>query len=151
MLLFFLRACAKQEPPELFAALEPLPEPPIHVQPVDYGDACPTSVPLLPGHAMPYMVDGLAVCRAQVVPDARVLELLQGASDAEHWEKLAAISHQYRRADRAYAQASINSCRVELDYVSSELMISRASVPAGVVLGIIFGAGVGIAAAEVAP
>jgi hypothetical protein len=108
-------------------------------------DACAQTIPLIPGEVVgpELVVDGLAACRAQVVPEHRMLELLYDERIAVYWRERAERCGFYRELDRERAE---QVCGQRWEYgmdVRAELRVARAAlVGVGVAS---FLAGVGLA------
>ena len=152
MIALFLLACAARTPPQVFAGplVAPPPLPPPVERPVA-PDACPETRALLPGKPAPYTEDGIAICRAQVVPELQVYDLIEQADAGVYWSERSQSCEAYRIADRQHAQAASDTCWSEAEYLRGELRWSRAVAPAAFVGGVVVGIGVGIAAAAVSP
>lgn len=103
--LLLLGACAARVPPHLHPdPVPPLPEPaPLAWEPA--GDDCPAPAPYLPGRPAPHTEGGLATCRAVLVPEARLAELLRLEADAELWRSVAHLHHAERERERRACQA----------------------------------------------
>lgn len=152
MIALLLFACATRTPAAVFPV--PPPAPPAAPAPVEHPvepDACDQAAPLIPGRPAPFTVDGVAVCRAQVVPDAQVFDLLEQADAAIYWRDRTLACEAYRAADREHAQAVADSCWGQSEHLQGELRVARAVGPAVFVAGVAVGLGFGIAASAVAP
>lgn len=153
MITLLLLACGARTPAPLYPLpLASPPEPPPRAVYQAPADACPTEASYVPSRPAPWIDEqGHPTCRAHVVPSAQVIDLVQDADDADHWHDLALSCHSYRAIDRAYAEQVVGSCRADRRATELELSVQRTIVPVALVGGVLFGVGVGLAAAHVAP
>jgi len=155
ILALLLMGCASRTAPVLFPtplpALTPAEAPPIAAQ----ADECSLAAAYVPGRAPPFVVDGLVTCRAQVVPESQVLELVVDADAAAYWEPVARACYDARTADRLHAQSSLELCHADGLYSEREARVLRVVAPAlftgGLVVGTALGLAYGIAAGALTP
>lgn len=152
LLLVLTGGCARPAPPPVFAsappALQAPPSPVVVVGP----DDCLEARAMQPAQRAPYVdARGVAECRAQVVPEPQVREMLADGVAATYWRELAEMERAYREADRA-------SCEAEalrrLEYGLAMRREAQGARWAGVGLGVgglVAGLALGLGAATVAP
>lgn len=123
--LLSLTACAARVPPHLWPEpVPPLPEPAQLVwEPA--GDDCPAPAPYLPGRPAPHTEGGLATCRAVLVPEARLAELLRLEADAEMWRATSELLRIERERDRRRCQAEYDQAWVAARDASAQLSSAR--------------------------
>lgn len=106
LLVSFLAGCPHPEPPPIF--VQPIPEltepEPLELPILD--SPCPEAIPFIPGVSLPpeFMLDGLPVCRAQLVPEARILGLLYDERIAIYYREQAERCTTYREYDRQHCE-----------------------------------------------
>jgi hypothetical protein len=152
--VIWLLGCAARTPPVLFpAAAVPMTEP----EPVAWEtapDECATGQALKPGSAPPYveLLAGkpVAICRAQVVPETRFVELLAAEEEAIYWRELAATCSEARDRDRLYAQQIYDETWRAGTQASRDLRAQRWSTGGALVLGFAVGVGTTYAVTKVA-
>lgn len=149
MIWLLLLACVPKAPPVAFPTGLPDPAPPDLVPFEAAEDECAKAAPFIPGRAPPFLDDGLAVCRAQVVPESQIVQLVQDADAAAYWRPVALACYERSEADRLHAQNMVNSLHYDREAHRQDAQSLRIAAPAVFVGGVIVGAGVGIAAAKV--
>jgi len=143
LLCVLLLAGCGHAPPVFSMALPEVPPPALVDLPPPEPDACPAAEAMIPGEPAPYIADGLAVCRAQVVPEAQVLGLLQQQHLAEYYEAQASICRDYRAADRAIAEDVAAQRWEERQALRRQVLAHQVALPVAVTLAIIAGIVVG--------
>lgn len=125
LLLLSLTACAARVPPHLWP--EPIPPLPV-AEPLVWelaGDDCPAPIAYLPGQPAPHVEGGLVTCRAVLVPEARVAELLRLEADAEMWRATSELLRIERERDRRRCQAEYDQAWVAARDASAQLRSAR--------------------------
>lgn len=152
MIMFLLIGCIKSNLSPLYPAQIPeMPKPPEKIKILKEPDECKSPASYLQSEKAPYIDDyGHPTCRANLVPTSDMLKLLQTVDDAEHWEKVAKLCYDYRDFERSLAEDAYASCRLSNKSLETDLRVNRALAPLLFVAGIALGAGVGVAASEVA-
>jgi hypothetical protein len=105
---------------------------------------------MLPGTAPPYVADGLATCRATVVPEGMVYELRAAADAGAYWEPVALACYDRSVADRLHGQAVVDELHGRLVLTYQDQRLLRAAVPVAATIGVLVGAAIGVGAAEIA-
>lgn len=148
MIALLLVACIPHRAPTLWPVDVPTPEPPPALEelPELEGETpCPEVAPYLPGRQAPWVTaQGIATCRAQVVPERVILELRACPAREVYWSRIALASYAARKEERGYAQAWIQD--QALDDARKEARTLRAGTVGSYALGI----GTGLAAAWIA-
>jgi hypothetical protein len=143
-LLLVLAACAPKTPPAVFA--QPVPEPaaPQVIRPPDdlAADACLDTVPYLPGKPPPFVVDGLVRCRAQVVPEAAVIQCIRDSQLADYWEGLYGTCSTYRGFDRVHCENVAAGRWEHAQELRRELRVTKATAAVAGVAGFVLGAAI---------
>jgi len=143
LLCVLLLAGCGHAPPVFSMAIPEMPPPALVDLPPPEPDACPAAEAMIPGEPAPYVADGLAVCRAQVVPEAQVLDLIQQQHLAEYYEAQASICRDYRTADRAIAEDVAARRWEERQALRRQVLAHQVALPVAVTLAIIAGIVVG--------
>lgn len=130
---FGLVGCATRTPPHLWPDPVPPHPSPTPVEWTPALDACPRSEPLLPGQPAPYVVDGRATCRAVILPEARLAQLLEAEADAQLWRGVAGVCQDGRERDRRHAQVAFDGAWIVATDSSAQLRAARLSAVIGVV------------------
>lgn len=154
MIGFLLLACATRAPPVLFPEAPPEMVPPEAPTWQTAPDECALGQPFLPSQPPPYIVlekgQPIATCRAQLIPETRLADLLTAESDMMYWSEMAQICAEGRARDRLYAQQQHDETW-RLAYESArDLRAQRWSTGAALVLGFVVGAGTTYAVTVVA-
>jgi len=151
MIALLLLACVRPVAPVLFPEpLADLHQPsPVLFEAAD--DECVQAVAFTPTRPVPYLdADGVPTCRAQLVPESQVVELMADQDAAAYWQRVAEIGHSYRAMDRAWAEQHAGACWGNERSLRAELRVQRTIPPIVFVAGTILGTGIGLAAGSVA-
>ncbi len=146
--LLLATGCAKHAPPALFPVPLPEPSPPAAVQAPVRDDACLDAMPYLTGKSPPFVVDGLVACRAQVVPEQQVVQLVNDADAGLFWEPVAKACYDRSAADRILAQSTVNTLWHEKEEAKADARAGRWIGPALFVGGAALGLAAGAATAS---
>ena len=151
-LFLLLLSCAQKTPPVLFP--QPLPQtaiaPAAEFEPAE--DECAKSMPFKPGESNTYIDDkGFPLCRAQIVPESKVFDLLNLEAEAVYWEKVSGACYERSEADRLLAQTRFNTVWYGEKEAKLEAQTARLVTPLAATTGILVGLGVGYAYAKLAP
>lgn len=150
MLALLLVACLKSGGPTVYPVEQPELVTPERVELDPARDECAQVVPYLPGRPAPLLDEqGLVACRAQVVPESRLVQLLAAESLAPYWEAEARRCHEGRSRDRVWCQGVVDAVDLRARQAERSLAV-RSLVTGGlfvVGLGVGYVVGVGIATA----
>lgn len=144
-MILLLAACAAHQPPILFPT--PLPDVALPETPeITISDnECDEAAPYKPGAPPPFVVDGVVMCRAQVVPESQVLELLGARALGDYWGEVGPACYERSEADRTHAQVHYAAEWDRRSLAESDARILRLSVPVAFVGGVLTGLGAGAA------
>lgn len=153
-MIVLLLACMPKTTTVLYAkpppSIEPHDPPPELAEFVPSADECPQVYPLKPGVEGPVwaLVEGVPTCRAQALPDARVVELYIAEGAATYWEAVARAQAAGRVQDRLRGESVVKLRDAELDVCRTEARALRWRVTAVGAAAFILGAGTGLASAH---
>jgi len=152
MLVFLiLTGCAVRTAPTLFPMSLPEVTPPEHAEFVPADDECPDIAPFKPGHLAPYVIEGEATCRGQLLPELRTYELIVAEDLAAYWQPVAEACYVAREADRTHAQAWYDVTWQQQEEAQRDARVQRIVAGMAFVGGTALGLGLGAAYARVLP
>ena len=138
----FCSGCIREAPP-VFSAAVPVMEEPKADFDFTTTDACPRVEPFIPGRPVPYSIDGIAACRAQLIPEQQAADMLYAGVRADYWEDMAKISAHYREIDRMHAEAVAaqrwEDAQIQRRQVTAHQVLLPVAVTLAVVVGIFAG------------
>lgn len=140
MILLF-SACALRAPAPLFAA------PPMAMDPVpasepfiEAADACEEPTPFIPGRMAPNVdLEGYPTCRAQLVPELWLHNMLRVENERDYWEIRSLACDDARQDDRALAQGLYNIEQTACGQLRQEVNWLRLATPVAYVVGVFSG------------
>jgi hypothetical protein len=137
-LLAALTGCIPKAPPVFSAAVPEMTAPEYEVPPAT-ADACPQAEPYIPGDVPPHVTDGVVSCRAQVVPEHQVIDLLHSKALAEYYEDVAGICRHYRDLDRQHCEAVVAQERADSAILRRQITVHQLLLPVAVVAALFAG------------
>lgn len=149
MVILYLAACAFHQPPVLFPTPLPEVEPPVSVAIRSSADECDDAAAYKPGSPPPFVVDELVTCRAQVVPESQVLELLHASDLATYWGDVGPACYERSAADRSLAQRELDVVWLHQKAAEADARALRVAMPVAFVGGVVIGLGAGAAYAKI--
>jgi hypothetical protein len=148
ILLLLALGCAHKAP-VLFPEALPEVAPPETTTFEPVGDDCP-KMAVKPGQPFPHIdIDGNATCRAQLVPELRVYQLLDAQAHATYWSGVSSACYDARAADRRYAQTNYGVCWQQKREAQKDAQVQRIVAGAAVVGGTVVGLAIGATYAKI--